>query len=337
MIERTPRIRELAGKHILITGAGGLVCSAIADVLLRCNEQHDLPIAVIAAGRSEIRIRERFARYAEAPYFHFLPYDATKAEICIPYPVDYIIHGAGNATPDRITEEPVETMLGNFMGLYGLLHFAGEHSVKRLLYISSSEVYGKKDDSRPFRETEYGAIDLLNPRNSYSVSKRAAETLCASFAKEYGVETVIARPGHVYGPTASRGDGRVSSRWAYDAAAGRDLVMKSDGAQIRSYCHCLDAASAILTVLLKGEANQAYNISNSDSVISIRQMAEMLAVQAGVSLVTDRPTEEEQKSFNPMANSSLDNSRLSALGWKGCFDAETGFAHTLQILKETGC
>ena len=166
------------------------------------------------------------------------------------------------------------------------------------------------------------------------MGKRAAETLCASFADEYGVSTVITRPGHIYGPTAAANDNRVSSAWPYDVARGQNIVMKSAGSQIRSYCYCLDCASAILTVLVKGEPQHAYNISNPDSIISIREMAEILAEKAGVELHKELPTEAEKKSFNPMTNSSLDSTALEALGWRGLFNAQRGFGHTIEILKE---
>ena len=110
--------------------------------------------------------------------------------------------------------------------------------------------------------------------------------------------------------------------------------MKSDGAQIRSYCYCLDCASAMLKVLLNGDNCHAYNISNPDSIISIRQMAELLAGSAGVELKMENPSIEEQKSFNPMSNSSLESTSLLGLGWKGFFDAAEGFGHTLIILKQ---
>ncbi len=174
----------------------------------------------------------------------------------------------------------------------------------------------------------------MNPRSSYSIGKCAAETMCAAYHAEFGVESVIVRPGHVYGPTSSESDTRVSSAWAYAAARGEDLVMKSDGSQIRSYCYCLDCASAMLKVMLKGENVHAYNISNPDSIVDIRGMAEILAKTAGVELKMELPTEAEKKGFNPMSNSSLDSSDLLALGWKGLFDAERGFAHTVAILKE---
>ena len=329
-----PELSELEGHSILITGAGGLICSAAADLLFRYHELSGATFPVYLAARSEEKIHARFSPYAEQRYFHFVPYNAEAELNSFPPELTYIIHGASNASPDRIVKEPVETMVSNFSGLRNLLDYGRTHHSKRLLYISSSEVYGRKENNAPYQENEYGYIDLLNPRNSYSVGKRAAETLCASYAAEFGVDSVIVRPGHIYGPTAGNQDRRVSSAWAYDAAAGKEIVMKSDGAQLRSYCYCLDCASAILKVLLRGESGHAYNISNPDSVISIRQMAEILSAEAGVALRTELPSEAERKAFNPMSNSSLESSSLQKLGWKGCFDAETGFSHTIRILRD---
>ena len=334
LIEHFPVISQLENKTVLVTGATGLVCSAIIDVLIRYNETHIHKIGIVAAGRSKENISQRFSDYSERDYFRFLCYDATSINTQIGFSCDYIIHGASNASPALFTKEPVETMLSNIIGTKNLLDYAKNFSVKRMLYISSSEVYGVKTIEKPLCESEYGYIDLLKARSSYSMSKRAAETLCVSYESEYGVDTVIVRPGHIYGPTARKTDKRVSSSWAYDAAFGKNIVMKSDGSQIRSYCYCLDCASAILTVLLLGEPCNAYNISNPQSVISIKEMAEIIAHTARVSIVMNLPEESERVSFNPMTNSSLDSSTLLALGWKGLFDAERGFKATVEILKD---
>ena len=329
-----PELKELSAKSIMITGCTGLICSAVADVLIRWNVTHNEKITILAAGRHETKIKERFAPYDKESWFTFVPYDAASTDNLLMLPCDYIIHGASNASPNKIVKEPVETMLSNFLGLKYLLDYAKSKGTKKVLYISSSEVYGKKDGNQPYKQDEYGYIDLLSARNSYSVGKRAAETLCASYADEYGVDSVIVRPGHIYGPTAVKSDNRVSSAWAYAAARGEDIVMKSDGSQIRSYCYCLDSASAILTVLLKGETVHAYNISNPYSIINIRQMAEILAEVAGVELKMELPSENEKKEFNPMNNSSLDSSDLISLGWKGSFDAKRGLSHTIDILRK---
>ena len=148
------------------------------------------------------------------------------------------------------------------------------------------------------------------------------------------MDSVIVRPGHIYGPTAVPSDNRVSSAWAYAASRGEDITMKSNGSQIRSYCYCLDCASAILTVLLKGQCAKAYNISNQNSIISIKQMAEILSQEGHVILRMEVPSLAEKKSFNPMCNSSLDNEDLLVLGWNGIFSAKTGFDNTVKILRE---
>ncbi len=334
VIETLPELEELEGKTVMITGCTGLICSAVVDVLARWNEAHNNKIIILAAGRNKEKVLERFDAYSNENWFKYIAYDATSTENDLAFSCDYIIHGASNASPSRIIKEPVETMLSNFLGIKCLLDYAKRINAKRVLYISTSEVYGKKTHNNPSKIDEYGWIDILNPRNSYSIGKCAAETMCASYAAEYRVESVIVRPGHIYGPTATENDNRVASAWAYDVVNGKDIVMKSDGSQIRSYCYCLDSASAILKVLLKGQNTCAYNISNPNSIINIREMAMILTQNAGVKLKMEAPTEDEKKSFNPMCNSSLDSTELINLGWTGLFDAERGFGHTVKILSE---
>lgn len=334
VLDVLPELDVMAGKSVLITGAAGLICSSVVDILFRYNDTHEKKIQIFAAGRWPEEMSVRFGDLVNRSDFHFVIYDASKTDNHIKEKADFIIHGASNASPDMIVKEPVETMLSNFLGMKYLLDYARESKTKRILYISSSEVYGAKEGNEPYKEGEYGYIDLLKSRNSYSIGKCAAETMCVSYADEYGVETVIVRPGHIYGPTASPYDVRVGSAWSYAVARGEDLIMKSDGSQKRSYVYSLDCASAMLKVLLSGEASHAYNISNPDSIITIKQLGELLSKAGGVQLKSELPTEAEKKSFNPMSNSSLEAKSLLNLGWKGCFNAETGLRHTVEILKE---
>lgn len=324
----------LKGKRVLITGASGLIGSAVTDLLIGCNLEKQAGITIYAAGRNTQKLSERFSHGLDAGLIP-VAYDATKA-IDFDFPVDYIIHGASNASPDKYVSEPVDTMLANVSGVNNLLSYASKVQTKKVVYISSSEVYGQLAHGSPLVEDEYGNVNILSVRSAYPMGKRAAETLCIGYASQYGVAVSIVRPGHIYGPTALASDMRVSSLFARQAASGTDLVMKSAGTQIRSYCHCIDCATAILAVLTRGESMQAYNISYCQSVITIRQMAEILAKHGNVQLIMDIPTDAEQAAFNPMDNSSLNSEKLEALGWQGCFDAELGFAHTIAVLKELG-
>lgn len=322
-------LSALAGRAVLITGATGLIGSTLIDLLLEMNKSADAGIRVYAAGRSEEKILKRFG---EDPLLTPVTYNALEP-LDFDFAADDIIHTAGNASPEAYVRDPVGTMMGNIRGIQELLDYGLRCGAEKTVYISSSEVYGTGGTGAAFTEEQYGYVDILHPRSSYPMGKRAAETLCICYAKQYGSRVSIARPGHIYGPTASTRDRRVSSAFAWQAARGEALELKSAGTQMRSYCYCVDCASAVLQILLRGESGAAYNISNPDSVITIRRMAELLAQAGGVALTGHTPTEEEKAAFNPMDNSSLNSDKLLALGWRGVFSAEEGLRHTVEILQ----
>ncbi|MBQ8994540.1 MAG: NAD-dependent epimerase/dehydratase family protein [Oscillospiraceae bacterium] len=330
-----PEIKLLSGKTVLVSGATGLIGSAIVEVFLRFNEKHKEKIKMVIAGRSKEKIEGQIGILLPAKEIEFWKFDASDPFGTPDMKVDYIVHAASNADPRKIMEEPVETILDNVIGLKHLLEIAKKDKAERLVYVSSSEVYGIITESKPLKVDRYGMINHLEPRSSYAVGKKAGESLCVAYAKEYGVDSIIVRPGHIYGPTASPKDSRVSSAWVFDAVSGKDIVMKSSGEQRRSYCYCLDCASAIIKILLSTDVEEnVFNISNPASIITIRQMAEIITREAEVTLRIDEPSQLEKKQFNPMLNSSLDSTELEKIGWRGLFDAEEGIEHTIAILKE---
>ena len=320
-----PHWERLDGSRVLVTGAGGLICSALVDFLLQRGG-----IQVWATGRNVETLRRRFSRWEGCEMLHFVQYDALKP-LDWEENFDYFVHGASNANPAAYTAQPVETMMANILGLERILRYAKDHG-GRVLYVSSSEVYGNKTGPEPYGEADYGFVDILNPRACYPSAKRAAETLCAAYAQEHGVETVIVRPGHIYGPTATPSDNRASSQFPRDVLAGKDIVMKSAGTQLRSYCYVLDCVSALAAVLTAGESGRAYNISNKNSLVTIRQMAQTFADAAGRELIFEDPTDAERRGYNLMDNSALDAAALESLGWRGMFDLEAGVKATLDAM-----
>ena len=324
-----PNLQILHNKSILITGANGMIGSAIVDFLLHINKTNNFEIEIFVAGRNEMRVKQRFGYLFEDSHFHFLQYDATQ-KIGFKEKFDYIIHAASNANPAVYVKSPVETMISNFDGMLNLLEYTKEYEISRILYISSSEVYGNKQSVGIYQEDDYGYIDLLNPIACYPSAKRAAETLCSAYRAEYGIDFVIARPGHIYGPTMTENDTRASSQFAKDVIEKKDIVMKSAGLQLRSYCYVLDCISAILTILINGRTGEAYNISNPDSICTIREIAEAFAKAGSTKVIFENPTEVEKRGYNLMTNSSLDAKKLLDLGWKGLFSLEDGVSKTIR-------
>lgn len=327
-----PNIEVIKQKKILITGAGGLICSAAVDAIMELNISEDFKTEIYVAARDEQRITSRFYKWDGRKELHFLKYDALKP-IEFKDIFDFIIHGASNANPGSYSLYPVETMLSNFIGINTLLEMIKEAGAGRILYISSSEVYGKKDDRKPYTESDYQFLDILNPRACYPSSKRAAETLCACYKKEYGVDYVIVRPGHIYGPTMTESDNRASSQFPREVKAGNNIIMKSRGTQLRSYCYVLDCVSAILTVLINGFSGDAYNISNKKSIATICEMAKEFAEAAGKKIIFENASKEEFSGYNLMDNSSLSGDKIESLGWIGLYDLKTGVKKTLNSLK----
>lgn len=326
-------ISSLVGKRFLITGASGLIGSALIDLLIWLNLHHDTKIEIYAASRNPKQLEKRFD---EGQKTGVIPtaYDALQT-VPFDFSVDYVVHGAGNSSPDLYVSQPVDTIMSNVMGIYGLLQYFSNCDIKKIIYISSSEVYGKLDPHKfPCKETDIGWVDFMDLRSSYPVGKRAAESLCISYAHQHGSNISVVRPGHIYGPTSHESDNRVASLFARQAACGEDIVLKSAGNQIRSYCYCLDCATAILTVLMYGQCMEAYNISNRNSVMPIKELATLYSQAGCVKLRLEVASTREKEAFNPMDRSDLDGSKLESLGWRGLFDAVTGTQHTIKILQE---
>ncbi len=332
-LDSIPNKEALFGKRIFITGATGMVCSSVVDLLLILNRESKAGIKIVIAARDREAAAERFNGFSEADGLEIFHYDAmSKDEILYPENIDFIIHGASNANPEIYAREPVETMMANITGLEKMLKLAHDKSAK-ILYVSSSEVYGMKDGMEPFKEGDYGYLDILGTRAGYPSSKRAGESLCIAYGMEYGVTSVIVRPGHIYGPTIKDNDNRASAEFTRNALRGEDIVMRSKGTQLRSYCYTLDSASAMLTALIGGEAGNAYNISNPNAISTISDLAHAIAEEAGIE-VRYAEVQEDQGKFSPMTNASLDSGKLEELGWIPAFDLKKGVASMLKAMKD---
>ena len=302
---------KLSGCNILITGATGLIGSCLVEVLM---ERKQKDYQVYASGRNGERAMQRFQKYAGEPAFHFIQHDVTEPLQCN-IDFQYIIHAASNASPNFFATKPVEVIKANINGVSNLMDYGLKHGLKRFLFVSSGEIYGE-GDGRVFTEDYSGYVDCTSPRSCYPASKRAAESLCVSYAQEYGVEVVIARPSHTYGPHFTESDNRVYAQFIRNVLKGEDIVMKSTGEQFRSWCYVVDCVSGLLHILLKGKNGQAYNIADDSSNITIRELAEMIAEIGGKKVVMDIPSNAEKAGYNVVTKSLFDTKKLEKLGWK---------------------
>lgn len=324
----------LENKSFVIAGATGMIGSAFADLLLRISDRFGFSIKLYLFSRKLESLRSRFDYCLGDRRIELLQQD-----VCDPISkadrVDYIIHSASDANPVAYATRPVEVMKSNFIGMQNLLDFGYQTKCKRFLYVSSGEVYGQLDDLHDgFAEDYSGYVDYSDARSCYPSSKRAAEVLCQSYIKEYGVDVVIVRPCHIYGPTMIESDTRAATAFIRSASKNQSIVLKSDGMARRTMCYVFDTAAAMLYVLLLGTNGNAYNISNENCNVSIREIAETAAGFANQKVIFDIPNATEKQGFNRVKNAVLHSDKLRSLGWNPDTDIKMGIKNTMDIIYE---
>lgn len=320
---------EESGKSFLVTGASGLIGSCIVDLLMLANKKGKNN-QIYALSRNSKKMEIKFREYLNSNCLHIIEQD-----ICSPLDdsleFDYIIHCASNADPVNYARYPVETMKTNLLGGINILDYLKKHKKCKAELLSTFEVYG--DLGKDFySEQEVGFLNFNLIRACYPESKRVMETLARSYVDEYDVRIIIGRLPSVYGPTMAHDDSKAHAQFIRNAIAGKDIVLKSKGEQRRTYCYVLDAVAAILCVLFRGKNGEVYNISNEKSILSIAELAQIIAGVAGRNVVFDIPTELEKKGFSKPQNCMLDNTKLKALGWEGKYDILKGITECMAIL-----
>ena len=171
-------------------------------------------------------------------------------------------------------------------------------------------------------------------RAGYPESKRCSEVLCQAYIKQKDMDIVIPRLTRSYGPTMLMSDTKAISQFIRKGIAGEDIVLKSAGTQYYSYTYVVDAVAGLLTVLLKGECGEAYNIADIESDIMLKDLAAIIAEMAGKEVVFELPDEVEAAGYSKATKARLDGSKLQALGWIAKYDIKSGIKRTIYILKE---
>ncbi len=328
---------KLAGCRILVTGATGLIGSAIVDTLMYLKRHKAVIVKLDILVRNTERAKEQFLPYVSDDAFRMIEGDLTRYFL-LEQEYDYIIHGAGNNHPVAFAKEPVETMKTALTGTMSLLDSLVRQEKKgKFLLLSTGEVYGKNTEKGAdgSLETDIGVVDPMAFRSCYPEAKRAAETLCVSYASEYGIKMNVARLSYIYGATFQESSTKADVQFLQKAISGEDIVMKSAGAQMRSYCYLADAVRGIMCILLNGTDGEVYNVANAESNVTIREFAETLAGIAGVKVIFENPGDAEQKGYSKLGKELLDPSKLKTLGYSSKVGLKDALKRILKIREES--
>lgn len=316
-------LEKLRKAKILITGANGLIASTLAEMMYTISQKEKLALELFLLCRNEERGRARFQNIL-GNNVHLIVQDVAESLSVDEY-FNFIVHAASSAHPGAFNTVPVDVMKANLFGTYNLLEFARMHKDCRFMFVSSSEIYGENFDGvEIFYEDTLGKIDPAKFRACYPESKRASETMCACYTKQYGTDTVIVRPAYIFGRSVIDSNKRADVYFLQQALSGKDIVMYSRGEQVRSYCYVDDCVSGLLYVLLKGECGEVYNIGNPGGTISMHDYAQKIADYGGVKLIYDPDTKPAGTTFLQTKQLVLATDKLEGLGWRAQYSIDEG-------------
>ena len=324
---------RLAGKTVLVTGANGFLPAYMVETILRINEKSLAEkTRVLALVRNASRAEKRFSMYQGRKDFALVIQDVCE-ELRIDEPIDFIIHGASQASPKYFGSDPIGTLSANVLGTHNTLVLAERNKIESFLFFSSGEVCGKlRPDQMPMSEDIYGPLDPTDIRVCYAESKRMGELMCSSWRHQRGIPTKVVRPFHTYGPGMLLDDGRVFADFVSCILQSRDLVMHSEGTHTRAFCYLADATAAYFKVLLDGDPGMAYNVGNDAAEISIRDLAEMLVKifpEKGLKVVCRPESKPSGYLRHDQPRNCPDLTRIRSLGWAPSTSLEAGFRRTV--------
>jgi dTDP-glucose 4,6-dehydratase len=276
----------------LLTYAGSLVTTA--DFPVRFGDRYEFIRADIADRKTIREILSRHSYYA-------------------------VINFAAESHVDRSIVSPADFIHSNVVGTTVLLEAARDYGVKRLVQVSTDEVYGSNQSTVPFTE----AVPL-NPSSPYSASKAAADLLALAYHKTYGQDVVITRGSNNYGPYQY--PEKLVPLLILRALLDEPLPIYGDGLHVRDWIHVEDHCAAVFDVLMEGRAGEIYNVTGGTEQQNLNIAKKILQYlgkgEDQIRFVADRPAHDRRY--------SLDSTKIrQEIGWKPLHDFEAGLRATI--------
>ena len=260
----------------LITGGAGFIGSHLADRLLERGDQVVL-LDDLSTGR--LANIEHLNGRADAEFVLGSILNADLVDHVVSR-VDTVFHLAAAVGVNLIVEKPLESLITNIRGTETVVEKAHKYG-KRILVMSTSEIYGKNTSDSLSEEDDRILGSPLKSRWSYSEAKAIDEILAYTYWREKGLETVIIRLFNTVGPRQTGSYGMVVPRFVGQALRNQPVTIFGDGSQTRCFCHVSDVVGALVSLSEHPDAfGKVFNLGGAEE-ISIGDLAERIIELVG--------------------------------------------------------
>ena len=302
---------------ILITGAAGFIGTNLIPILLEKNHE------IIGIDNFYTGTSENIKKYSNK--INFIEHDIINT---IDIECDFIINLACPASPIHYQKDPIYTIKVCFNGTLNMLELSKKLKIP-MVQASTSEIYGDPNIS-PQEESYWGNVNPIGIRSCYDEGKRAAETLCFDFRRQFNSDVRVIRIFNTYGPYMDINDGRVVSNFIIKALRGEDMNVFGLGDQTRSFCYVSD--------LVKGISNLTEDIDYDGHPINLGNDNEMTIKELALRVIEltkskSKISYEELPEDDPMQRKPNMTRASNILNWSPEVGLDEGLIKTIEYFK----
>ena len=324
-------------EKVLVTGGAGFIGSHLAEELAR-RGYHVIILDDLSSGKLE-----NIGPLLGKDNAEFIQGSITDPPLLqkLFQGIDYVFHQAAIPSVPRSIENPSASHEANITGTMNVLLAARDNGVSKVIYASSSSVYGdtptlpKKEDMPP------------NPQSPYAVTKLAGEYYCRVFQEVYGLPTACLRYFNVYGPRQDPNSqyAAVIPKFIQRVSEGKPPIIFGDGEQTRDFTFIKDVVEANI-LAAESDATGVFNIARGES-ISINQLAQLIlnlsknSVKRKIPYNSPSPSGREleggglqpiheEPRLGDIKHSLADISKAKTFGYKPRYSLEEGLGETMR-------
>lgn len=327
---------KLSDKTIIVSGATGLIGARIIALIATLHKDYDTSIKGVGLYRSESKLNKMMPVTPEG--IGFVRWDMEEEYEPNLGKYDAIIHCAGISGGKKMhLKDPRRFFTTNIGSTQKLLDYNAKHCKAPFLFVSTYEVYGDVNQETPFKEDFPCSVDTFAVRSSYAEMKRMSEMMCSMWSSQFGFDSYSVRMTSTFGEGVEYDDPRFFAEFARCIIEKRDIVLKSTGGTVRSYLDADDAAIAMLYVIANGQNCNAYNLTNMQNAISIRDIANRMIKVAGseIKLKFDIAEDVSKLGYRKEGCTLMDSTKLMNLGWEPVYTLDETIEKMIKSMRKT--